>query len=431
VIALAAVTAGAIALVALDAVKGGAIALIDVPVGRAPELGCAPERAAMLEARVAALRVSMADTSVERDAGTTPDPAAPVVGTTSALRSVCAARQWATMLPVGDLIALIGGRPPDDDRDVLLRDAEAWDGVHRLEFGHLAVNRAGATAVALPDGRPLLAGGMRIENESSVGAIELGVRGGPRGQVAWRTAGALATPRWSATATVLADGATVMFAGGRSASDDSIDDPTGIELWRDGKVTAGGAMLVARMGHSATLLPDDRVLIVGGPIWRGERIAAEIYDPIARVSHRAAPSHDVRRSHTATRLLDGRVLVVGGTDMNATSSTSLASAELFDPRTGTWTPAHPLAFARDGHTAVLLRDGRVLVAGGVLWRCPDWCNAYTVEALEIWDPATDRWELAGRFPSRWVEAVELPGGQVNLIGPQDEWRNYLAMTWTP
>src|SRR5581483_9583647 len=82
----------------------------------------------------------------------------------------------------------------------------------------------------------------------------------------------------------------------------------------------------------------------------------------------AAPMATGRSGHTATLLNDGRVLVAGGTVHDKTSGSerflALASTELFDPKTGQWAPGPPMKDARHWHSATLLDDGRVLVAGG-------------------------------------------------------------------
>jgi Kelch motif/Galactose oxidase, central domain len=88
-----------------------------------------------------------------------------------------------------------------------------------------------------------------------------------------------------------------------------------------------------------------------------------------------------RSSHSATLLLDGQVLVAGGYVDSAASNT----AELYNPITGVWTRAANLHFARADHTATLLPDGRVLVAGGL--------NGLDLSQAEIYDPVSDTWTL--------------------------------------
>jgi hypothetical protein len=425
-----AIRGSVIKAIAVGAIATGAIAVAVLPLDDAPELACSPEQVRLHEAQVAEMRAALADRSADRDLETTPDPAAPVIGSMTALRAVCTERTLASTIAIGDLVALIGGIRHDQDwNEADALDAEAWDGTHRAAWGKLTVSRAGPNATALADGSVVLTGGIdRRDTVTAIREIELGSRRGSRGRVTWRGAGALSTPRWGHTATLLADGASVLVAGGGNGSETPLDS---VELWRDGRAESSGPLLRRRIGHTATLLADGRVLIVGGAIGRGEITnSVEIYDPIARVAHDAVPLHAARRGHTATLLAEGRVMVVGGMGPGS-SYPSWASSEIFDPRTGAWTPARPLAFARAGHTAIRLHDGRVLVVGGAITRCPDWCNAYTVEALELWDPATDAWALAGRFPISPVDAVDLSSGQVNLIGPEPSWYHYVAATWTP
>ena len=87
---------------------------------------------------------------------------------------------------------------------------------------------------------------------------------------------------------------------------------------------------------------------------------AELYDPKTGTFSPTGSMATARELHTATALSDGRVLIAGGWDGLST----LASAELYDPKTGTFSPAASMATARDTHTATVLSDGRVLIAGG-------------------------------------------------------------------
>ncbi|MFL5344694.1 MAG: Kelch repeat-containing protein [Hyalangium sp.] len=120
-----------------------------------------------------------------------------------------------------------------------------------------------------------------------------------------------------------------------------------------------GRLAVARYEHTVVLLPTGKVLVVGGLGAHGGLASAEEYDPVTGTWSGVAPTARTRAFHTATLLPTGQVLVVGG--MN---SSVLASAELFDPSTEQWEAAGALATARSHHTACVLPTGDVLVAGG-------------------------------------------------------------------
>ncbi len=100
-----------------------------------------------------------------------------------------------------------------------------------------------------------------------------------------------------------------------------------------------------------------------------------------------APMPLTSYSHTATLLPDGRVLVVGG--VTSSQHVTLARAQLYDPATATWTATQPLAQARSHHTATLLPDGKVLVAGGTFG------SVAPLTSAELYDPATGAWTPTG------------------------------------
>ncbi len=120
-------------------------------------------------------------------------------------------------------------------------------------------------------------------------------------------------------------------------------------------------------------------------------------------------------NHTATLLEDGRVLVAGGQTTRRGSQFSLppgvASAEIYDPSTGRWSPTSPMFDARRHHGAVLLEDGRVLVAGGLTdefgtnpegaWI--DWVGS--IGSAEVYDPTTETWSLVGDMPEQTVSLI--------------------------
>ena len=112
-----------------------------------------------------------------------------------------------------------------------------------------------------------------------------------------------------------------------------------------------------------------------------------------------------RSGHTATLLLDGRVLVAGG------SPGFLASAELYDPASGTWTPTGNLTKGRVVHTATLLPNGQVLVAGG-------YDGTFSMSSAELYDPASGTWTPTGNLVTEREShtATLLPSGQVHIAG---------------
>ena len=155
-------------------------------------------------------------------------------------------------------------------------------------------------------------------------------------------------------------------------------------------------MGIGRYGHTATALPNGEVLIAGG-----ERIdedgfdialsSAEIYNPSTGRFHPTGSMRVARKHHTATLLRDGQVLLAGGEDNNGHA---LESAELYNPGSGTFRTVGRMMTAHDSDTATLLGDGRVLIAGG-------FSGASGVSrAAELFDPASDRFIGHGRHAYR-------------------------------
>jgi len=161
-------------------------------------------------------------------------------------------------------------------------------------------------------------------------------------------------------------------------------------------------MSIARSGHTATLLPDGRVLVVGGNYFV---TTSEIYDPVLNKWKAAGNLSTVRIGHTATLLANGQVLVVGGG--NSSSSTP---TELYDPATGRWRLGGEPRIRRNGHTATLLKNGNVLVAGGD--------TVYSITTAELYTAATSQWSDAGNLSTLRVlhTATLLPDGRVLVTG---------------
>ena len=173
----------------------------------------------------------------------------------------------------------------------------------------------------------------------------------------------------------------MLVAGGSNgsgtlASAELYDPATG--TW-----SATGALATGRYDHTATLLPDGRVLVAGGSSGTSRQRGA------LRSGHRHLERHRLPRHrralshrHAAAQRQGARR---GGHD---NGGTALASAELYDPATGTWSATGALATARQYHTATLLPNGKVLVAGG------DQRLGYLASA-ELYDPATGTWSATG------------------------------------
>jgi len=142
-----------------------------------------------------------------------------------------------------------------------------------------------------------------------------------------------------------------------SLNSTEIYDPTA------GTFAVGPTMVGRRDDATATLLPDGRVLIVGGINNDIAVGTAEIYDPTANAFTASQSSVTPRRFHTATLLPNGKVLIAGGVNSD-TNINTVNTAALYDPASDTFTPTGSMQTARFYHTATLLQDGRVLVAGG-------------------------------------------------------------------
>ncbi|MBI5525971.1 MAG: hypothetical protein HY897_06515 [Deltaproteobacteria bacterium] len=227
-----------------------------------------------------------------------------------------------------------------------------WQGAGRME-----ATRYGHTSTMLPDGKVLVAGGKTMGNvqETPVEKFNPTIS-------AWKTAAQMITPRFWHTATVLPD-EKVLAAGGVDLKPYStvlasaeIYDPSR-DAWH-----GIGSMTVGRYAHTATLLSDGKVLVTGGETGQGGGTfldTVEVYDPSADLWLSTGKMSTPRAIHTATLLPNGKVLVSSGRN----GFTFPSSADLYDPFSGTWEPAgYP--HGAEHFTTTLLPDGRALRVGG-------------------------------------------------------------------
>lgn len=222
----------------------------------------------------------------------------------------------------------------------------------------------------------------------------------------WNFTGSLTTAREFHTATLLPNG-KVLVAGGRNTSSGTPLDTAELYDPSTGLWTTTSSLAAARVWHTATLLPNGKVLVVGGRFVTGAVLKeAELFDPATGTWTYGGTLNEARESHTATLLPNGKLLVAGGDD----ASVSLSSTELFDPATGTWTASGFLNDARANHTANLLPSGKVLVAGGVGF------NQVRLASAELYDPASGVWSTTGSMgTARSLHTATLLSSQKVLV----------------
>lgn len=190
--------------------------------------------------------------------------------------------------------------------------------------------------------------------------------------------------------------------------------------------------LEPRTSHTATLLSNGSVLVVGGQSTMTGAIlsSAEIYNPVLDRWTPAGALKQARYRHTATLLASGRVLVAGGDAAADTFDTTLATAEIYDPATDRWSTVNRLRTARAGHTATALADGRVLVVGGANFAGGR--ILYDINEAEIFDERGLSWTSGGLMTAR-VEhtATRLQTGEVAVVGGESSYPHSLVEIFSP
>jgi virginiamycin B lyase len=272
--------------------------------------------------------------------------------------------------------------------------------------GTMTTTRAGHRAVLLPSGKVLLAGGFSgpLPPGPPLLTAELF---DPLSQTFALTAGLPGTSRSSFRAIWVPGISKVLIVGGTNGI-----DLASAELYDPATdaFSPTNPMTTPRFSHTADVLPDGRILVVGGFSGSATLATAEIWDPTTGTFAPTGSLHSPRASHASATLSDGRVLVAGG--VSTRGGSALATAEIYDPVTATFTPTAAMTTVRSEPLLSVLPSGKVLVAGG--W---DAANA-TLTSAELFDPAGGVFTATG---SSWAahsegEAVLLSTGNVLIAG---------------
>ncbi len=331
------------------------------------------------------------------------------VGTTSTAR----ANHTATLLRSGRV--LVAGGTSTPSATATLATAGLFDPNTRAfdPTGPMTAAREGHTATLLPNGRVLIAGGhdfhdgdKTIESSAEIYDPQLGT---------FTATGSMSAPREGHTATLLASG-MVLITGGQDTDSTALAtaelfDPS------TGRFTLTGSMSTARDDATATLLTNGQVLVAGGsdsPLLSSTLLdSADLYDPASGTFKLTSPMTIARYGQTATRLADGRVVIIGG---HGNFSEPTLWAEIYDPRTETFSKTGSMITPRFAQVADLIADGRVLVVGGD--SATGTGSATYLASAELFDPRTGTFHATGSMsqPRLSPTATRLANGRVLIIG---------------
>jgi WD40 repeat protein len=316
-------------------------------------------------------------------------------GSTGSTGQIRKSRPTATVLPTGAVL-LAGG----ENFSTSFSSAELYNlvtGTFSPSAGTMSNQRAFPSATLLPNGKVLVAGGrdFALTAWSSADLYDPATD-------TFTPTGSMKVARVSQAATLLANG-KVLVTGG-----EVVGSPTA-ELYDPAAASFSftGSPTVARQRPTATLLPNGKVLVVG----QGNG-TAELYDPSTGMFSSTGSLSKSRDFATATLLPNGKVLVAGGFVFVGSNPVAFSTAELYDPATGVFTLTGSMGTARFGHTATLLPNGKVLIAGGT-----DGISS-TFSTAEVYDPTTGLFSPAGNMavPRAQFAATLLPSGTVLTVG---------------
>jgi len=332
----------------------------------------------------------------------------------------------ATLLENGDVLAAGGVHTTaltiGNQYDMSVNTAEIYSYQNRSwkkieDENNMMFERGSHTATLLTDGTVLVAGGTPDAANRTAELFDPHTK-------SWKTAGNLRNGRFHHTATLLADG-RVLLAGGSYYSsyaynegnyDPAASAQKSAEVYDavTGTWTLTSPMNYRRMQHTATLLPDGRVLVAGG--YSEDRVSetTEVYGPNPAnqdswIWTKTSNLYYGHWQHTATLLPNGTVLVAGGSKNDEYVPTGIC--EIYHPSNGAWTVTGSLNKERNNHAAVLLSDGRVLVAGG-------FDGEHMVDTAEVYDPEIGTWTEIGNLSHArmWHPLTLMPDNMILVCG---------------
>jgi N-acetylneuraminic acid mutarotase len=340
-------------------------------------------------------------------AATTPATTAaavtPTPGAWTATGSLAQARGFAPAVLLGDGSVITAG---GTDGTSFTASAERWTGGTWASAGSIGQPVAGQVAALLPNGKALFAGGADDMSYYMYGDLFDPVAG------TWTQTPEMTHAHAYGAAASLADG-DVLVIGGYDGGDSLVTGAVDIYSASNGTWSAGRALPGARYAFTATTMSNGDVLVAGGDdgsLSPGSALlSVEIYTPGSGWTAGQAMSK-VRVDGAAVLLRDGRILVAGGTDANGVAQNT---AETYDPSTGKWTLTALMPTARAAFTMTVLPDGRVIAAGGYATS-----PSQALTSVALFDPTTGGWSTTGALAHgrRFQAATALANGSVMVVG---------------
>ncbi len=289
----------------------------------------------------------------------------PAAGTWASTGSMNVARTNARAVVLSNGSVLVVGGCVNDCLSATTKSAELYNPTAGTftATGSMVQARAEFAVTLLANGQVLVAGGCTAFDVNGCASVTNKAEIYNPATGTWKATGALRGARHAMTATLLPSG-KVLVPGGATAASDAVNsseiyDPTA-KTW-----ALGLKMVTARSDYASIMLGTGKVLFMGGENINGVGInKAELYNPSTGKFTATGNMTATREEHPAVLLANGNVLVSGGIKKTLTTERPLASAELYNPTTGTWTATGSMSNARAGHTSTVLHNGNVVNAGG-------------------------------------------------------------------